>query len=301
MATGESSTPINGRQPFQYTLRQLLLVIVVCSFGLALVFHWGLAGFVVCYGSICMAALCYGAYRERLDLLAGGAIMFLFALYFGSNWLNAFGHGISGRKSSCANNLHNLTLALQQYHDTFGAFPPAYIADANGRPMHSWRVLILPYLDQTGLYSDYRFDEPWDGPNNRKLHDVVLKVYSCPSRPEKQPKTDTDYVVVVGPQTMWPGEKCTTFADIKDGSSTTIMLVEIHNSGIHWMEPRDLHVTQMPMVINPPRGQGISSAHVHGAQFGFADGSVRFLTDNLPPETLRGALTIEGGEKETLP
>src|SRR6516165_2689000 len=89
--------------------------------------------------------------------------------------------GRPAKRGQCKNNLMNIGLALHNYHDQFGSFPPACVADENGRPMHSWRVLILPFLDQTPLYNQYRFDEPWDGPNNKKLADTILAVYNCPS------------------------------------------------------------------------------------------------------------------------
>ena len=75
----------------------------------------------------------------------------------------------SPRRSQCRNNLKNIGLALHNYHEAHGCFPPAFVADANGKPMHSWRVLILPYLDQGPSRKMYSFNEPRDGPNNKKL------------------------------------------------------------------------------------------------------------------------------------
>jgi hypothetical protein len=160
----------------------------------------------------------------------------------------------AARRTVCSDNIRTIALALQQYHDAHGSFPPPYIADAKGNPMHSWRVLILPYLEQGNLYKQYRFDEPWDGPNNRQLHSIVLSLFSCPSRPVNQPATDTNYVAAVGPKTTFSENGFIRMSDILDGTSNTILLVEVHNSGIHWMEPRDLHMHQMPMAINPPQG-----------------------------------------------
>src|SRR5262249_42952585 len=77
--------------------------------------------------------------------------------------------GTVARRSQCKNNLKQIGLAMFNYHDAYGCFPPAYIADADGRPMHSWRVLLLPFLDEAARYRKYRFDEPWDGPNNSEL------------------------------------------------------------------------------------------------------------------------------------
>lgn len=206
-----------------------------------------------------------------------------------------------GRRASCANNLRNISLALWQYHDIHGTFPPAYIADKNGRPMHSWRVLLLPYLDQRSVYQQYRFDEPWDGPNNSAMALAVgrLRYYECPS---SNCNGETNYVAIVGSQTIWPGSKTTKMVDIKDGAANTIMLVETHNSGIHWMEPRDLDISDIARGINPPLGTGISSGHIHGvANVAFADAMVKAIDSKASPKALRAALTIAGGEKDPLP
>jgi prepilin-type processing-associated H-X9-DG protein len=206
------------------------------------------------------------------------------------------------RRSSCTNNLHNILLAMRQYHDDHGCYPSSYIADADGRPMHSWRVLLLPYLDQKDVYDQYRFDEPWDGPNNRKLHDITLKPYLCPSQ-EPHPTTQTSYVLVIGPKTYWPTKGNGYFrdADIINGLSNTLLVVEVADSGIHWMEPRDLQIDQIPMEVNSDSGLGISSHHEGGANVGFADGSVRFLDNKTAPEDLRALLTPFGRDKDRLP
>jgi hypothetical protein len=199
------------------------------------------------------------------------------------------------------NNLKQIVLGLHNYHDAYGCLPPAYIADDNGKPMHSWRVLLLPFVEREKLYKQYRFDEPWDGPNNGSLaarHPQIL-CYDCPS---EYPAPMTSYVAVVGPGTAWHGAKPRCFDDFADGLDCTIMVVEVANSGIHWMEPRDLDFATLPMVVNPPEGfLGISGNHVFkGANVAFADFSVRFLKEDLPAQTLRALLTIDGGEKVNL-
>jgi len=203
----------------------------------------------------------------------------------------------ASRRMQCSNHLKQIGLALQNYHDTYGCLPPASIADAQGKPMHSWRVLILPFMEQKALYDKYRFDEPWNGPNNSKLHKEIVNVFCCPSRPKQQPRTETSYVAVVGTETVWPGTDVVKLADFKDGTSNTILVAELANSGIHWMEPRDLHVMQMPMAVNPTQGQGISSVHPNVALAVFVDGHTQALTKNTPPEILRALLTIAGGEQ----
>jgi hypothetical protein len=75
----------------------------------------------------------------------------------------------TARRMQCANNLKQISLAMLSYEQQYHSLPPAFVADKNGRPMHSWRVLLLPYLDCKPLYDAYHFDEPWDGPHNRAL------------------------------------------------------------------------------------------------------------------------------------
>jgi hypothetical protein len=205
------------------------------------------------------------------------------------------------RRMECSNHLKEIALALHNYHDSYGCPPPAYVADEQGRPMHSWRVLILPFLDHGDIYAQYNFDEPWDGHSNRSLLNMnVPSVFQCPE--DTASPTATSYVVVVGPETMWPGSTSVQFADIADGTSYTLMVVEVANSGIHWMEPRDLDFADLPMSVNPESGGGISSLHreqawlpkrPYGANFAMADGCVQMLATDLPPETLRALLVTD--------
>lgn len=206
------------------------------------------------------------------------------------------GHYGPLRRTRCLNNIHNVGVALHNYHSIYGTLPPAYITDANGRPMHSWRVLILPFLDRNDLYAEYRFDEPWDGPNNLKLRDVIVDTFTCPEDHGGTPSTQTSYVAVVGGDTMWPGDRGMTLDDVTDGLGKTLLVVEIANSGIHWLEPRDLHVSQMSRTINGKSGQGISSMHPLGACVVFADGRGRYLSNETPATTIEALLTIRGGE-----
>jgi hypothetical protein len=202
----------------------------------------------------------------------------------------------AARRMQCSNHLKQIGLALENYHDVFGCFPPAYIADASGKPMHSWRVLILPFMEQKALYNKYRFDEPWDGPNNRTLHKEVVIPYSCPSH-GRVTDPETTYLAVVGRGTIWPGANAyMRYSDIADGSSDTLIVVESIDSGIHWMEPRDLDFATMPLTINGPTGPGMSSDHPNVVIALFADGRTQALVKDTPPSIIRALLTIGGGE-----
>lgn len=227
-----------------------------------------------------------------------GIILLLIALLIPSN----MGPREAAPRSQCRNNLKVIGLALHNYHEDYGSFPPAYVADDNGRPMHSWRVLILPYLDQAGLYNQYRFDEPWNGPHNSQFLEKRIYYYQCPVEAKKHVRESrearmTSYVAVVGPRTAFPGSESVSLKDISDGTSSVIAIVEVANSGIHWMEPRDLHVLQMATKVNPSVGQGISSPHKGGGAHALlCDGAVRSLADETAPETIRRLLEINDGE-----
>ena len=123
----------------------------------------------------------------------------------------------NGQIPECRNNLSNLGIALHNYHDAFELYHRLDIADENGKPMHSWRVLLLPQLEANDLYKQYRFDEPWDGPNNRKLHDKMPRAFQCPSDKHGHDNQFTNYVVVAGKNTAWPYAKTVNFNEMKDG------------------------------------------------------------------------------------
>jgi Protein of unknown function (DUF1559) len=185
-------------------------------------------------------------------------------------------------------------LAVANYHKTYGCFPPAYVADRNGEPMHSWRVLILPFLEKQELYRAYNFDEPWNGPNNRKLVSRVGNIYLRSGLESEQIQT-TSFVAVVGAQTMWPGNKPRSRTDLGDGMHETLMVVEVPDGRFRWMEPRDLEFDSMSFRINDGSGRGLGS-RLGGARVVSADGTVRTLPNEFDANKLRAMLTASGGE-----
>jgi len=176
-----------------------------------------------------------------------------------------------------------------------GAFPPAYVTDATGKPVHSWRALILPYLDPE-LAKEYDYNEPWDGPNNSKLHNRMPSVFRCPNDTDA-PEGTTNYVAVVGNETMWPFSTSRKRDDITDGLSNTILIVETKGLNVPWLEPSDLNFATMEFKINSPSGNGIGSYHPGIACAWTAGGGRHFFRDATTPETIRALLTVAGGEK----
>ncbi len=185
-------------------------------------------------------------------------------------------------------------MAVANYESTYGSLPPAYVKGPDGTPWHSWRVLILPFLECSEVYNAYRFDEPWNGPNNRKLAD---KVGSTFHRSGLDPATNrtTSFVAVIGPGTAWPGANALKFADIGDGLDKTLMVVEIPDESTPWMAPIDLDFDRMSFRINDGSGKGLGS-RLGGARVVTVNDMVRTLQETLPPERLRALLTANGGE-----
>jgi prepilin-type processing-associated H-X9-DG protein len=206
----------------------------------------------------------------------------------------------AGRRAQCMNNLRQIGFAMHNYHDTYGTLPPAVIADENGRPMHSWRVAILPSMEQTPLHDMYDFDVPWDDPNNELLMGMPIMAYQCPSDPPSSGASslsDTNYVMVVGKGTLGgePNE-AVRFSDITDGTSNTILVIEVGGSGIPWMEPRDVTVEEAVTFITNPSASQFTQVHSGGINVLLADGSVRFISSTIDPGMLRALLTKDDGQ-----
>lgn len=191
--------------------------------------------------------------------------------------------------------LNQLAFALQNYHVDNGCFPPAFIADANGTPMHSWRVLILPYMEQQALYKAYDFSEPWNGPNNSKLANQMPVLFWTPS--ENASTTYTNIVVITGPGTAFPGSRSTRYADFTDGTANTILLTEIANSTVPWLQPVDIEIEKCTRLVNDPDALSISAAPWRRPYVVFADGIVTYpVSENMPCDVLRALTTIAGRE-----
>jgi len=186
-------------------------------------------------------------------------------------------------------------LAVANYHEVNGCYPPAYIADADGKPMHSWRVLLLPYLEQQVLFEKYDFSQPWNSEANQRLASDMPATYAFHG--SKQPgAVVTNFLAVVGEETAWPGAASRMTDDVVDERSTTILIVENAGRNVHWMEPRDLDFDTMDFQVNSP--MCISSKYLKPAAV-MLDGTLRKLDADLPVDVLRALLTVNGGEQLT--
>jgi hypothetical protein len=184
-------------------------------------------------------------------------------------------------------------LAVANYESAESRFPPPFVAGEDGRSMHSWRILLLPYIEQHDVYKAYDQSQPWDGSINAPLAGRMPRMYAHHGD-YKPGSTITNYLVVVGSNTVWNPDKRVSAKDIKDGSATTLLIPENRGLNVHWMEPRDFDFARMDWTINSPKG--ISSKYDAPAAV-MLDGSVRRLSPAISAEALRALITIDGGEE----
>jgi prepilin-type processing-associated H-X9-DG protein len=194
----------------------------------------------------------------------------------------------AARRTQCRNNLKQIGLALHNYHDAYDCFPPVATYDAEGRPLLSWRVIILPFLNEPQLYAQFHLDEPWDSQHNYPLSQRIPQTYLCPSDTAGR-TNDTGYFAVTGEGTIFPPGKCTRIGDIRDGTSLTMMVGEASFSSTPWSKPDDSHYGPQSTAQSP-------SAHAGGRQVLLCDGSVRFIPNSISSQIWQALRTINGNE-----
>ncbi|QDU19330.1 DUF1559 family PulG-like putative transporter [Urbifossiella limnaea] len=188
------------------------------------------------------------------------------------------------------NNLKQIGLAMHNYHDTLGSLPPAAVVDRAGRPLLSWRVLILPYIEHQQLYNQFKLDEAWDGPTNKKLLDKMPRVFALPQQfATKAKATETHYQAFVGKGAAFDVLKGPRLIDFTDGTSNTL-LVATAATPVPWTKPDD-------MAFDPAADMTAKLGYFPDvAHAVIGDGSVRALRKTIDRRTLAALITRSGGE-----
>jgi hypothetical protein len=203
----------------------------------------------------------------------------------------------SARCAKCRSELKAISLALLAYKNKHGAFPPAYFCDKSGKPVNSWRLLVADLaFYHRNVSAGYDVSQSWGAPRNFTfgLRNQTVEEFQCPSAGGEGPAI-TNYVAVVGPNTMWPG--CEPAKPADDSSDNDkILVIEVVNSDILWMEPRDLTLEQALDTIQPKTGAGIGSHHSDGIHYVTVGGEVRTLDPNIDRESLRKLLVRASAE-----
>ena len=197
----------------------------------------------------------------------------------------------SAARMSSANNLKQIGLAIHNYHDTFGHMPQD-IVDKDGKPLLSWRVAILPFIEQDALYKRFKLDEPWDSENNKPLSQSMIKVFLAPETPlPAKPEFGlTSYRGISGPDAAFESGKKLKLTDFTDGLSNTVMVIETDEL-VPWAKPGDFPFDpkkDLPK-ITAPGGRNVF-------QVLMGDGSVRAISTSIAEKTLKAAFTRNGGE-----
>ena len=191
-------------------------------------------------------------------------------------------------------NLQRIGLALMNYDASNSHFPAEFIS-SGGTPLLSWRVAILPFLNETALYNQFDLTKPWDDPVNAALLQQMPDVYRSPL--DSAATTVTRYAGGSASNTMFPGANGVTLVSVTDGTSNTIFVGETEGSDIPWTEPIDIPIGSSPSL----GGSGFSSFIAGGVPFLFVDGTVHILPDNIDSTTLLALLTRNGNETVTIP
>ena len=198
----------------------------------------------------------------------------------------------AARRTQSMNNMRQMTLAAHNYASAHNGFPAQANYDKNGKPLLSWRVHVLPYIEQQELYDQFHLDEPWDSPHNRKLIKKMPQVYSSPSVAPGPGKTV--YLGVAGEGGLF-GNKKRNFAEIKDGLSNTAMMIEVDsNRAVEWTKPVDYE-------FSPRTGlSGVGNVNPGVILVTMADGSVRAVSRSVNIDVWKALMTIDGGETATI-
>ncbi len=202
--------------------------------------------------------------------------------------------GEAGHRIELADRLKRLALALYAYADDHaGRLPPAAVFDQAGKPLLSWRVLLLHYLDQEELYRQFRLDEPWDSPHNLALLARMPEAYAPPEVPGLRADPHaTFYQVFVGKGAAFEGQDGLRLReDFPDGLDATIIVAEA-GEAVPWTKPADLAYD--PAGPLPQLGGIFAGRPAHVV---LADGTVRQLPPDLHEATLRDAITRNDGRR----
>ena len=190
-----------------------------------------------------------------------------------------------GKRLQCMNNARNVALAVLNYACSYKEFPPAYMSDSTGRPLYSWRVLILPFLEEAELYNEFHLDEPWDSPHNLTLLEKCPKIFQCPALEFDPTKGETTYAMIIGPNAISNGPKSIE-VDGFDKPQESVILIAESNRRIPWTAPKDIPMESLRLGLIAPNEEtaetpGVAASHNGSTVVVYADGNA----ETLPPST----------------
>lgn len=191
----------------------------------------------------------------------------------------------AARRMQSSNNAKQLMLSIHNYESAYKRIPVRATKSPNGKPLLSWRVAILPYIEQNALYQQFHLDEPWDSEHNIKLLDKMPPTFNHPSY--VGPAGHTVYLAPYYESTIWNADT-PKFGKITDGTSNTIALFEVNDAhAVPWTKPDDLDLHELEL---------LDCFRPIGSNVAMFDGSVRFISSDIDYSVLKAMVTSAGGE-----
>lgn len=237
------------------------------------------------------------AAASLVTLLIVGSLLFA-AIRFGGRTMSTLAN--SREQTASIRNLEKVAAALNSYAADQGTYPPPFTVDSQNRKLHSWRVLLLPYLGEEDLYNEFDLNLAWDHPVNQTIATYQMpSVYQHPSGMTAGRFNQCAYYYVVGNETLFPSRGPLGPDDILDDPAQTILVTEgsPKMNTMSWIEPVELDFSQMQGRIGNAMGSEAGGWIDGGVAFVTADGRGHFLADTTEPATFRALITPRGGER----
>jgi len=187
-------------------------------------------------------------------------------------------------------NLKRISVAFHDYHKEHNHFPPAIVLGPDGKTPHSWRVELLPYLDQKSLHQEYKMNEPWNSNHNKKVLAKIPAVFRNPN--DNGMIINTSYFAVVGKNTAFGNKNGVKLSDITDGAKNTILIVET-KLNVPWSKPEDI-------IYDGNKNLIFGGFHPGYFHILLCNGLVEAFSNNISKEGLQYLLEINDGESDNL-
>jgi type II secretory pathway pseudopilin PulG len=196
----------------------------------------------------------------------------------------------AARRNQCQNNLKQVAIALQNYVEDHGALPPANATDEDGKPLHSWRTLILPYMEEQQLYLSIYLAKPWDAMANAKAFTTRVPAYHCPSASDGDKRTK--YLAVVTPNSCFRVTEPRSLSEITNRARTLVAIEVDAEHAVPWMLPQDAD----EKVVLGLGGQQSNLAHPGVVLAVFLDGHVEAFREDMPAAQRRALISVGGND-----
>ncbi|MEZ5941621.1 MAG: DUF1559 domain-containing protein [Planctomycetaceae bacterium] len=240
--------------------------------------------------------------RSKMSGPSAGLIIAIVGTVVGFCFLGCLGLTIIGipaarheaRKTQSKMNLRQIGLALYNYHDNYGMFPPGDVVREDGVSLGSWQARLLPYIDMAPLYRQISFEEGWESAQNSAVYGEPIATYHNHGLPKPPAASISHYA---GNIHTFPSNTGIRIYDIADGASNTIVVGEVTHGLKHWGDPANLR--DPAIGLGPTPGQFNGPWRDGGCQFLFADGAAIFISNDIDPAVLEALATPSGGEAVT--